>query len=463
MKQILLNMGDVLGESNSADRNVVTHFDSDKMERIVNDLAFPRLVGSQGDAKCQTYIEKLFGELGIHVKKESFITSFFWISTVLQIGVLAGIILSISLTYSLFYNHILHISLIVLIILILAALFPKISGSGDLKPYGKKYESNNLWFELSSELVPTQDGLLSEENKKTHADKSSVTVSNIIISGHHDTKSQPLTTMVRSLCFTVGGVALLLLLITHTIAMCINILIILSVISASDTSIILMLQDIQGLNIIFTCIIIIFGMPLVFNGIGNKSPGALDNASSIACIYELARYYKENPDKLPKNIRLIFLMTGGEEVGMVGAREWVKKHMDEFPPDSTVNLNIDMVGWNRVNYVQIISKIGFLKKPASKRLTPLAMDVADEAGINLKEFWMPIGASTDSGVFASKGYDRLDFVVMDAAKKTHRSGDTPDKFSGNLAALNCEIINGMITRLASITFRKQVMKKNENK
>ena len=54
------------------------------------------------------------------------------------------------------------------------------------------------------------------------------------------------------------------------------------------------------------------------------NPGANDNASGVAALVELARYFKRL--EIPEGIGLTFVAFGGEEVGLVGSRRFVERH-----------------------------------------------------------------------------------------------------------------------------------------
>lgn len=75
--------------------------------------------------------------------------------------------------------------------------------------------------------------------------------------------------------------------------------------------------------------------------IGQIHNGADDNASGIAGLLELARYYVKNGEKEPFNF--LFIAFGGEELGLQGS-----KYYTQHPVDSLDNihfmLNMDMIG-----------------------------------------------------------------------------------------------------------------------
>jgi hypothetical protein len=58
------------------------------------------------------------------------------------------------------------------------------------------------------------------------------------------------------------------------------------------------------------------------------NPGAGDNASGIAALLELARYFRGL--EIPEGVGLTFVAFGAEEAGIVGSRQYVEQHADEL-------------------------------------------------------------------------------------------------------------------------------------
>ncbi|MFT5600065.1 MAG: aminopeptidase YwaD [Flavobacteriales bacterium] len=68
-------------------------------------------------------------------------------------------------------------------------------------------------------------------------------------------------------------------------------------------------------------------------------PGANDNASGVAMMLYLAKYYSENPPKC----NVVFMAFGGEEVGILGSRHYVSNPL--FPLEEIRFLiNLDILG-----------------------------------------------------------------------------------------------------------------------
>lgn len=102
------------------------------------------------------------------------------------------------------------------------------------------------------------------------------------------------------------------------------------------------------------------------------STGAYDNATGSATILELIRYFQENPAKRT----LQFIWFGSEEMGLLGAKEYVEKHKEALKNYEFV-VNVDMTGVvlgydiavctsekSLVSYIDYLGKkVGFPIKP----------------------------------------------------------------------------------------------------
>ncbi len=80
---------------------------------------------------------------------------------------------------------------------------------------------------------------------------------------------------------------------------------------------------------------------LATGGLGNASPGALDNASGVALLAGLATTL---PATVAGRVRLVFVATGAEELGLGGALRFTQRHRDEYVPSRTLCLNFDTLG-----------------------------------------------------------------------------------------------------------------------
>jgi Peptidase family M28 len=70
-------------------------------------------------------------------------------------------------------------------------------------------------------------------------------------------------------------------------------------------------------------------------------PGAIDNASGVITLIELADRLRSRP---PKNLRVMLVWTGAEEALWEGMQGFARRHFPALPPEGTFILNVDQVG-----------------------------------------------------------------------------------------------------------------------
>jgi Zn-dependent M28 family amino/carboxypeptidase len=175
-------------------------------------------------------------------------------------------------------------------------------------------------------------------------------------------------------------------------------------------------------------LVLICGIPLLFLDYGNKSPGAIDNASGVGLVLHLAEILAVYPGVGGKlNIRV--LITGAEELGVKGALAYLQQNAAALrnlaQRGGLQVLNFDGIGVDGKLYV-----VGSDPSPSQANGTDLyhlVRQSAGELGIPLGRFLLP-GAMFDHIPFAEEGYDALSLVgVGKGSSSVHTSGDSPEK------------------------------------
>jgi hypothetical protein len=131
-----------------------------------------------------------------------------------------------------------------------------------------------------------------------------------ILMTHRDSKSQIVPTALRTVAVALGGMALLALILLSMLWV--------------------LGEDFRfaGLTVVAGMVLFGVGVLLILSWAANESPGALDNASGLAALLEVAA------DNTAGDVA--FLLTDAEELGLVGARFAV----DALPPVQGV-INVD--------------------------------------------------------------------------------------------------------------------------
>jgi hypothetical protein len=197
----------------------------------------------------------------------------------------------------------------------------------------------------------------------------------------------------------------------------------------------------------FTILISISNIFLMFLNTHNKSSGALDNASGMAVVFELSKFFKENA---LNNFNIWFCQFSAEELGTMGSRIFVNEYEGEFIKGRIFHINLDMISCicESKNQVEYLKSYGVLPR---KKIAPLLSKYLDKAAtdenINIKGFHLSTGAHTDSVPFHLRGFDSVDIVTRMGGKYTHNKEDTPDKVDPEVLKEACLIVRSVILSL----------------
>lgn len=141
---------------------------------------------------------------------------------------------------------------------------------------------------------------------------------------------------------------------------------------------------------------------------GRAVPGANDNGSGVAVALALAEEWAKRRDP---GVRISFLFTGAEEVGLRGMHHFMKGiHRRDLAPDAAF-VNLDNVGGGRLRYLLGEGMLGYQHYDAD--LVALARRIAsehDDEVLPLKNLLLP----TDALAPAKAGYPVITFLATEA-------------------------------------------------
>lgn len=395
--------------STSIIMSLSNEFDLAGMQRIVEKISIPRLLGSPNEAVTIKILSEEFANVELPLKQEPIQATKFWTTTIMQLGMLLAIIMMGIMSWLSIIAPLWNL-LIIIVLGVIVFFALRATGGGELKIVGKNFTTPNLVHEIKA---PNPKGT-------------------IILMAHHDSKSQVITTFQRTVCFTFGVLGLLIAFLGFLFQA------ILTIMNNPVKSAFAIIGYVGAI------LVWIFAFPLMINTSTNKSPGALDNASGCAAVWALGKYFKTHS---LQNWNVLLLITAAEEYGMLGARAYVKNHLSELKAHPTYVLNFDMIG-HKGEKVEVIEIAGFpVKKPVSVLLNGYAHKVAETANIPFRGFYLPIGASTDRYVFSRVGIEGTDFINRKAALSTHSAGDNITKFDVQLAGQFITVAMGIMHKI----------------
>ncbi|MFX0139187.1 MAG: M28 family metallopeptidase [Candidatus Hodarchaeota archaeon] len=400
-------------------------FNVDRLFNCVKSFSFPRLAGTSGERKAVELTIKNFKDIGFNnqqIQKELFEFSDFYSTTLIKL------IMVINLTFSLFVLMFAYINLFITIVIggmMTIVVFLIIKGLRHPEHpgfwgeyYGKTISATNVFVKVPAKNLPTD------------------ITGNIIISAHLDSKSQTFKTYWRVFFYRVwlyggiflGGFFVILFIHSYTII---------------EINIILVGTGIWA----FTILISVSNVFLMFLNTHNKSPGALDNATGMAVVFELSKYFKENA---LNNFNIWFCQFSAEELGTMGSRVFVNNHENQFIKGRVFQINLDMISCvgERRNQVEYLKSYGVLPR---KKIAPLLSKYLENAAIgedvNIKGYHLSTGAHTDSVPFHLRGYDSVDIATRAGGKYAHNKVDTPDKVDPQVLLQACILIRRVILSL----------------
>lgn len=188
------------------------------------------------------------------------------------------------------------------------------------------------------------------------------------------------------------------------------------------------------------------GSSLDPNNTDNIHNGADDNASGVAGLLELARYYATNGEKEPFNF--LFIAFSGEELGLLGS-DWFVNHPTIDLSKVTCMFNMDMIGrLNRDKPALTINGVGTAPewKSLAESFSSAVMQITtDSSGIG----------PSDHSSFYHKSIPALHFFTG-THTDYHKPSDDYEKINAPGMEAVLLVMSGMIEKLPreKMTFLK---------
>ncbi len=182
----------------------------------------------------------------------------------------------------------------------------------------------------------------------------------------------------------------------------------------------------------------------------NASRGAMDNATGIALSYEVMKYFKENPDKMPENCRIIDLNVGSEESGLRGSMFFAQEHKGDELIKNAWNINIDSVADKE--YFEVVIKDDWQGCRFDVDLEQMFKDTFDELDVPSKTnhcIHNPVGGC-DSTPMTRAGIKSVTFAAQNPMLTYyyHTFRDMPDRFEKETVGTGFEVVLGVIDKIA---------------
>ena len=407
-----------------------------------------RLPGSNGERKYADFMGSKLEEIGIKAKKEEFA-----VSPRSSIGGLpyagwVGIILS-ALTYFAISNP----SLWFLMAFIgIATVIWLVFSCFLYKPWFDMFFKQKISQNVYGELTP-------EDGKYDYT---------IILSGHTDTswnwkhsenasrhKDKPIYGLITTYGKVGFGAVCVFFLVGLSVAMATIYTGLYfdaswAYIAASSDALnklIIALHFLPLLTAIGSCFVIMWNDP----DEETASRGAMDNATGCALSYAVIKYFKENPDKMPKNCRIVDCNVGSEEAGLRGSMAFVRDHKNDDLTQNAWNINIDSVADK--DYFEVVIKDDWQGCRFDTDMEKMFKDTFNEMGIESKTngcIHNPVGGC-DSTPMTRAGIKSVTFAAQNPMLTYyyHTFHDMPDRFEMEpTVGLGFDVVLSVIDKIA---------------
>lgn len=171
------------------------------------------------------------------------------------------------------------------------------------------------------------------------------------------------------------------------------------------------------------------------------TPGANDNASSVAVLLELARRVQP-----PPGVRLLLVSTGSEESNSEGMQAWGRRHFPHLDRATTTFVALETLG---SGHLAIAEAEGFLVlHPYTRLVKDRLEDAARDQDI---EIWRGLSNSfaSDGQIALHAGYPTALLGALDELKlprNYHKPWDTPDGLDPACMADAVRLLEGFVAR-----------------
>lgn len=170
------------------------------------------------------------------------------------------------------------------------------------------------------------------------------------------------------------------------------------------------------------------------------SPGAMDNLTGVGASIFMGKYFKENPEKLPDNCRVIIASLGSEEAGLKGSEAFMKAHAGD--KNLLINpyfFNIDSL--RDYEHFNAVKGDSWLMSKFDDDMKNMLVKAFENAGVKPNIIVNPVGGC-DSTPICRAGYKTITFAAQkpDVTDYYHTYRDTCDGLDMNTLEKSVDII-----------------------
>jgi hypothetical protein len=361
-------------------------------------ISRPRRVGSGVDEAVAAEIAVKLRGWGYQVERQPF--AFSTASEVfLKLFILAGVLLIAALL-------IWHDRVLAVLLVLLVGLFMPLNRrvqSAALQQNGRGLKWGQRF--TTANLIATRNRVSTTQSVASSTGRNPVfNLPHLYLVAHYDSKSQRMPLVMRITLFMLAIIAGLILVALT------------------------LFDDSAALYLPIGLLALAAAIPLLFLDVGNNSPGAIDNASSIGLVLHLAEVLAQR-DNWHDKLHLTLLFPSAEEMTLMGSVAYVTAHEallhEQDRNGGLYVLNFDGIGVDGDLYYVGHSR----RSPNNDRISLLTrvQSACAELDLPLRRFGF-IGALFDHIPFAQCGFDAISLITVGRASRlVHTPHDSIDQ------------------------------------
>ena len=196
---------------------------------------------------------------------------------------------------------------------------------------------------------------------------------------------------------------------------------------------------------------------------GRFVPGAVDNASGVAAVLELADAWVASPPA--DDVELMVVLSGCEESVLLGAAAWADRHRQELGRLPTLFLNLDSMAFGPPRFLGAEVPAAGLPLRADARMIKLCGQIAEELGLhNAGPHALP--GPTDGFALLARGLRGISIVSFQdggVLPRYHTMADTADNMDFAAAHATVEFARRLCWKMAAVLGEPTEMTKQKER
>jgi hypothetical protein len=270
--------------------------------RLAKKYAQPRLAGTTRNDEIVEDIGRFLDRCGYHVERSNF-TFTSAPGIFIKLELLLGAVVIISALW-IRLSSVLLSTVPAFLLLLLLAVIPRVNRAileSSLQKGGQSVLSRicaRLGKNYKTKNVVAASSAAGDSDSRIE----------LILMAHHDSKSQAVPLIVRMFLFGIVFLAGFLFVVLTFLSIIFDL-------------------DLAVLSV--AVLAVVASIPLLLIGVGNDSPGAIDNASGLALVLHLAQILKGHEEILEK-MKVTILITGAEELWTMGSEAYVRENLERL-------------------------------------------------------------------------------------------------------------------------------------